>query len=98
MQNGIDTSDDGGISKEELEMAQELDLSSLGITDISPLAAASELVKLDLSGNNISDITPLAGMKKLQSIDLSGNAIDDFQVLAYLPALIEQDISDQHTK
>ena len=98
IQNGIDTSGDGGISKQELEIAQELDLSSLGITDISPLAAASELVKLDLSGNNISDITPLAGMKKLQSIDLSGNAIDDFQVLTYLPDLTEQDISEQHTK
>lgn len=97
IQNGVDTSGDGGISKEELEMAQELDLSSLGITDISPLAAAFEVIKLDLSGNNISDITPLAGMKKLQSIDLSRNAIDDFQVLAYLPNLTEQDISDQHT-
>jgi len=95
IKNGIDISGDGGISKEELETAQVLDLSSLGITDISPLAAASNVVQLDLSGNLISDITPLAGMSKLERVDLSANAIEDFQVLDYLPALIEQNVFDQ---
>ena len=87
IENGLDTDNDGNITRSELAAVQVLDLSSRGITDIAPLSCCADMQELDLHDNEIKDISPLAAMAHLQKADLSGNCIADFQVLTYLSEL-----------
>ena len=59
----------------------ELDLSGMGLQNISALSACTELQKLDLSGNSISDLTPLMDMPNLQWLSISGNLVSDLRPL-----------------
>ncbi len=81
--------EDGLISDAELEQAEALDLSGLGISDLEPLLYATNLKELDISNNNISDITKLAALGKLEKLNISGNPIKDYSVLDYLTNLKE---------
>ncbi len=80
---------DGGISKEEILLIESLDLSGLGLDDISPLLYATNLRELNLSNNKITDITALAALSKLEKVDLRDNPISNYGVLDYLPKLTE---------
>ena len=80
---------DNGISKEEMLLLENLDLSGLGIENLEPLVYAANLKKLDLSDNNIKDITYIATLTKLEEIDLRNNPIEDYQVLEYMHNLKE---------
>jgi len=57
------------------------------LTDISPLASATNLEALTLRGNRISDITPLSGLTKLRYLDLQDNAISNVMPLTGLTSL-----------
>lgn len=57
------------------------------LTDISPLAKATNLEALTLRGNLISDITPLSGLTKLRYLDIQDNAITDVTPLTGLVSL-----------
>lgn len=59
----------------------ELDLSGMGLRDISALENCKELVKLDLSGNEISDLSPLMNLPDLVWIDVSDNQLTDLRPL-----------------
>jgi len=59
----------------------ELDLSGMGLRDISALADCEELTKLDLSGNEISDLSPLMNLPKLEWLNISDNRITDLRPL-----------------
>ncbi len=59
----------------------ELDLSGMGLRDISALGSCKELTKLDLSGNEISDLSPLMNLPKLEWIDVSDNVLTDLRPL-----------------
>ena len=59
----------------------ELDLSGMGLRDISAIANCKELTKLDLSGNEISDLSPLMNLPKLEWIDVSDNQLTDLRPL-----------------
>ncbi len=74
--------------------ATELNLSNLEITDLSPLAALTELIDLDLSGNPIADLSPLMGLKKLEYLYLMGTKIEDLTPLVDLYALRFVDVTD----
>ena len=68
----------------DLELAQELDLSSHKLTDISSLSLCSSLVLLDLSYNLISDLYPLSQLHSLQILVLNSNYISDLTPLSQL--------------
>ncbi|MFC6295790.1 MucBP domain-containing protein [Lactiplantibacillus daoliensis] len=51
------------------------------ITDITPLAALTNLTRLQLIGQRVSDITPLANLKQLVDLNLANNQISDFSSL-----------------
>ena len=59
----------------------ELDLSGMGLRDVSALGNCKELTKLDLSGNEISDLSPLMNLPKLEWIDVSDNELTDLRPL-----------------
>lgn len=65
----------------------ELNLSGMGIWDISALAGCSELVKLNLSGNYITDLTPLMNIPNLKWLDISDNQVSDIKPLMGMSAL-----------
>jgi Leucine-rich repeat (LRR) protein len=60
-----------------------LNLSSLGLTDLSPLAGMP-LKRLDLADNRITDISPLAGMP-LKRLDLHMNPLRDISAVRGMP-------------
>jgi Leucine-rich repeat (LRR) protein len=64
------------------------------ITDISPLAGASNLVWLELASNNVSDTSVLAGKTQITSLDLSHNSITDISSLSGLPVLNWLNLAD----
>ena len=64
-----------------------LDLSALGIRDLSGLETATKLEYLSLSENGISDISDLASLTALQDLGLSKNSVTDISALAGLTAL-----------
>ena len=73
-----------------------LDLSGVGVKDITPLANLTALESLLLDRNAIVDITPLSGLKNLKNLWLAENPILDFSPLAQLPGVeldIEIDLS-----
>ena len=57
------------------------------ISDISQLAALTELTSLSLNGNRISDISPLAELTELRELELMGNQVSDISPLAELTEL-----------
>ncbi|HHU21900.1 MAG TPA: tetratricopeptide repeat protein [Clostridiales bacterium] len=65
----------------------ELDLSGLGITDISILSECRNLTKLDLRNNNISDITPLKDLLELNWLCIWNNRVSDIRPLMGLTKL-----------
>lgn len=71
----------------------ELDLSGLGISDISALSACTKLTKLDLSGNSVKDVTALMDMPELKWLDISDNKISDIRPLMSLSKLEHLDAS-----
>lgn len=77
---GLDTNNDGKISRRELYNPQSvygsLDLSNSNISDISGLEYFMGY-NINLSHNNISDITPITKNKRIIELDLSYNEITD---------------------
>lgn len=60
------------INRDEMEQLTVLDASGLGISDLTGLEAAVNLVNLDLRNNQITDTSPLAGLTGT-AIRLAGN-------------------------
>ena len=61
--------------------AEELDLSNMGITDLSPLTVCKKLKKLDITGNRISDLTPLMDLPALEWVSFKDNLVTDLRPL-----------------
>lgn len=59
----------------------ELDLSGMGLRDISALSVCTGLTKLDLSGNEISDLSPLMNIPALEWLNISDNSVTDLRPL-----------------
>lgn len=79
-----------------LENLSDLNLSGLGITDISFLQKFKDIKNLDLSNNLISNIYSLGWLKiptDLKSLNLSGNSISDISCLIKLTAIEDLDLS-----
>lgn len=65
----------------------DLDLSDMGIWDISALANCQYVTRLNLSGNAISDLSPLMNMPYLQWLDISYNNVSDLRPLMGISTL-----------
>lgn len=71
----------------------ELNLSGLGIYDLSALAHCRELNRLDLSGNSIVDLSPLMDIPHLSWLDLSDNSLSDVSPIMGLSSISTLDVS-----
>lgn len=67
--------------------ATELDLSNMGITDLSPLTVCRGLKKLDITGNNLSDLTPLMDLPELEWLSFKDNVVTDLRPLMGMQSL-----------
>ncbi len=65
----------------------DLDLSDMGIWDISALSSCQYITRLNLSGNSISDLSPLMNLPYLQWLDISNNNISDLRPLMGISTL-----------
>ena len=79
---GYDKNGDGDLSEAEMEMIYGIDLSGLGITNISGLEYAANLEYVDLSNNSLTNIDALASCSELQYVDISNNQITSVVALA----------------
>ena len=65
----------------------ELDLSGMGLRDISAISACEKLRKLNLSGNEISDLSPLMDLPELEWLDISHTQVSDLRPLMGIDSL-----------
>ena len=65
----------------------DLDLSNMGIWDISALSSCQYLTRLNLSGNSIIDLSPLMNLPYLQWLDISYNDVSDLRPLMGISTL-----------
>lgn len=65
----------------------ELNLSGMGLQNISAIAHCKQLQKLDISGNNISDLSPLMDLPYLRWLNASNNTISDLRPLMGISSL-----------
>ena len=65
----------------------DLDLSDMGIWDISALSNCQYISRLNLSGNNVSDLSPLMNLPYLQWLDISRNSVSDLRPLMGISSL-----------
>ena len=71
-----------------------LNLSGLGLRDLSCLSLCTQLVSLDLSDNELTDLSPLIGLSSLRHLDASRNLIGDTSAVGSMPGLLTLDLSD----
>ena len=71
---------------------KELDLSGLGLRDISELRKCTQLEKLDLRDNEISDLSPLSELENLEKLNLWNNRVRDLNALSNLTRLRSLDL------
>ena len=64
-----------------------LNLSELGLRDLSPLSGLKHLRALDLKGNKIVNLEKLSGLSNVVSLDLKHNHLSDIAPLAQLSRL-----------
>ena len=68
---------------------REIDLSSSGLTDLSPLSKMTRLRKLNISQNPISDLNPIKSLTLLKSIDFSQTQVSDLSPVQFAPSIQE---------
>ena len=65
----------------------DLDLSNMGLWDITALSNCQYLTRLNLSGNSVTDLSPLMNLPYLQWLDISFNAVSDLRPLMGISTL-----------
>lgn len=78
---------DGDICPKDFAGIYDLDLTGLGITDITPLSALTTLRTLYLGKNEITDLTPLSKLTRLTRLNINDNQIGDLSPLKNLTGL-----------
>lgn len=64
------------ISKDDMELLVDIDLSNKGIKNVEGLENGVNLKSINLKGNKISDISPLRSLNKLENLDVSNQKIE----------------------
>ena len=75
------------ISKGEMATLTHLEADEAGISDLTRLEHATNLINLGLWKNSVSDLSPLAGLTKLTGLYLGGSSASDLSPLARLTKL-----------
>ncbi|MGQ8873180.1 leucine-rich repeat domain-containing protein [Paenibacillus sp. TSA_86.1] len=75
------------LTSNDLRQLRVVDLSNVGIQNLSGLEHAVNLTHLRLYGNEITDLTPLKHLTQLREIDVRNNYITSIQPLATLQQL-----------
>lgn len=94
---------DGKIYRKELEVLDVVNLSNLGISNLSGLEKCTNAVEINLSSNNdITDVSVLSKISKLKSLNLSNNtkiSKDSLGQLLNLDTLLmdNSNIDDEYT-
>jgi len=65
----------------------ELDLSGMGISDLTALSACKGLKKLNITGNSVSDLTPLMDLPALEWLCIKDNLVSDLRPLMGMSSL-----------
>lgn len=81
------------ITAADMETLTQLDAEGANITNLTGLAAATNLDRLALHDNGISDLSPLKDLIKLQVLNLDGNIISDLSPLKGLINLTSLNLS-----
>ncbi len=89
-----------GVSDSEMDLTgvgdmadlAELDVDYSFLTDLSPLATATQLTRLTLDRNQISDVSPLAALTSLEALNLAQNDVVDVSPLRSLTKLTSLDL------
>lgn len=76
-----------------LSELQELTISGCGLSTLSGLETAVNLIYLDASSNSIRKLEPLSNLSKLSELHMQHNVLDDLSVLNNLPELSKLDVS-----
>ena len=76
------------ITKEDMLRLEHLYADLHGITELTGLEHATNLVSLSLWGNNFAELTPIANLRGLTYLDIAGCAISDISPLSNLISLI----------
>lgn len=76
-----------------LSEQETLDLSTLLISDLSPLTGLNHITSLRINNNQISNLTPLQSLTNLTELDLSHNQIVDVRPLQTLTKLTRLNLS-----
>lgn len=82
------------ITKKDMELIIELDVSGENIESLSGIEYAINLVDLNVSNNNISDISFLSKLTKLEKLNASDNNISDISYISNLVNLVNLDLSN----
>ena len=89
----LDRPSDADITIADMQSLTSLSCMNCGVSDLSGLEHATNLVNVDLHENYITDLTPLANLTKLESICLGDNRISDLSALANLENLASLEVS-----
>lgn len=82
------------ITKKDMELIIELDVSGENIESLSGIEYAINLVDLNISNNNISDISFISKLTKLENLNASNNNISDISYISNLINLVNLDLSN----
>ena len=75
------------ITRGEMSILLRLDADDAGISDLTGLEFAINLIWLSLSDNQITDISALAGLTKLTELNLRQNPLNAASIDDHIPAL-----------
>ena len=82
------------LTQESMTNLQELKAAHRGITDITGLEHATNMVTCRLSGSSLSDISPLSGITSLQVLRLDNMELTGLDALSGLTQLTELFVRD----
>ena len=94
VREALDLAADAPIPPDDLAALTTLDASSLGITQLTGIEAASGLTRLTLNDNQIQSVYPLRTLTRLQTLNLRDNQITDVWPLVGLRGLRTLDITN----
>ena len=94
VREALDLAADAPIPPDDLAALTTLDASSLGITQLAGLEAASGLTRLTLKDNQIRSVYPLRALTRLQTLNVRDNQITDVSPLIGLRSLRTLDITN----
>ncbi len=94
IRNQLEVSPEHVITMANMEDITYLYAAELGVTDLTGLEYAVNLIGLNLSTNFIEDISPLQNLINLESLNLECNNIQDISALEYLINLEILDLSE----